>query len=138
MSTRRRRPVSIAGDGGDEADASAVSPCGDGTVAGAEVCGDGNTTNGDGCSSRCVVESGWSGAGQPSTCHARGECTSSTLCRNGGTCTIPRMDTLASARRVTAEPTARPTSTIAPAAHARTAGTCTDGVEELHLPVRPG
>lgn len=30
--------------------------CGDGLVSGAEACDDGNTTNGDGCSSTCTVE----------------------------------------------------------------------------------
>ncbi len=34
--------------------------CGNGKLASPEVCDDGNITNGDGCSSTCVEESGWS------------------------------------------------------------------------------
>ncbi len=33
--------------------------CGDGIVSGTEQCDDGNTTSGDGCSSTCQVEPGW-------------------------------------------------------------------------------
>lgn len=78
--------VGDAGGVGNDTDASAVTPCGDGTVAESEGCDDGNTTNGDGCSSRCVVESGWECAGQPSACHVRGDCASKP-CQNGGACT---------------------------------------------------
>ena len=44
--------------------------CGDGvinTTAG-EVCDDGNTMDGDGCSSTCAVETGFTCMGEPSTC----------------------------------------------------------------------
>jgi cysteine-rich repeat protein len=34
--------------------------CGDAKLAGLEQCDDGNTVNGDGCSSACKIESGWS------------------------------------------------------------------------------
>ncbi|MEP7123021.1 MAG: DUF4215 domain-containing protein, partial [Byssovorax sp.] len=43
--------------------------CGDGTKSGSEGCDDGNTVNGDGCSSTCVVEAGYTCTGTtPSTC----------------------------------------------------------------------
>lgn len=45
--------------------------CGDGLVTGAEKCDDHNTTNNDGCSSSCVIETGFAcSSGQPSTCWA--------------------------------------------------------------------
>jgi cysteine-rich repeat protein len=43
--------------------------CGDGVVEGSERCDDGNTLNGDGCSSSCQVESGWTcNADSPTNC----------------------------------------------------------------------
>lgn len=33
--------------------------CGDGVIEGSETCDDGNSSNGDGCSATCQVESGW-------------------------------------------------------------------------------
>jgi cysteine-rich repeat protein len=48
-----------------------VAPlCGDGYVDPdfAEGCDDAETVDGDGCSSTCQVESGWSCSGQPSSC----------------------------------------------------------------------
>jgi cysteine-rich repeat protein/parallel beta-helix repeat protein len=42
--------------------------CGNGAVEGTEACDDGNTSNGDGCSSTCTIESGYGCAGQPSVC----------------------------------------------------------------------
>ncbi|TMA57855.1 MAG: DUF4215 domain-containing protein, partial [Deltaproteobacteria bacterium] len=42
--------------------------CGDGLVEGSEQCDDGNTANGDGCSSICTLESGFSCSGNPSVC----------------------------------------------------------------------
>jgi fibro-slime domain-containing protein len=51
--------------------------CGDGKVAGNEQCDDGNTTNGDGCSSTCAVETGY-------TCPTAGTlCTRLAYCGNG-------------------------------------------------------
>lgn len=44
------------------------STCGDGTVAGTEACDDGNTTDDDGCSGTCTVESGYTCSGAPSVC----------------------------------------------------------------------
>ncbi|MGH7436169.1 MAG: DUF4215 domain-containing protein, partial [Polyangiaceae bacterium] len=38
---------------------SPANVCGDGTVAGNEQCDDGNTTSGDGCSSTCALEAGY-------------------------------------------------------------------------------
>ena len=46
----------------------ASSTCGNGIVQGTEQCDDRNTNNGDGCSSICQVEQGYSCTGQPSTC----------------------------------------------------------------------
>jgi cysteine-rich repeat protein len=57
----------------------AVAACGggapNGTCNGSEECDDGNATNGDGCSSTCLIETGFScdcpgGGGGPSTCPA--------------------------------------------------------------------
>jgi cysteine-rich repeat protein len=45
------------------------SACGDGIVQGSEACDDGNGASGDGCSSSCTVESGWSCSGNPSVCN---------------------------------------------------------------------
>lgn len=42
--------------------------CGDGQVTGNESCDDTNTDNGDGCSSSCAIESGYSCNGEPSQC----------------------------------------------------------------------
>jgi cysteine-rich repeat protein len=43
--------------------------CGNGVLTTGEVCDDGNTTNGDGCSSSCMPESGWTcTTGSPSLC----------------------------------------------------------------------
>lgn len=42
--------------------------CGNGIVEGTEGCDDGNTANGNGCSSICEVESGWTCDGNPSVC----------------------------------------------------------------------
>ncbi|MBF0492396.1 MAG: DUF4215 domain-containing protein [Deltaproteobacteria bacterium] len=42
--------------------------CGDGKIENAEACDDGNKVNGDGCSSNCIVESGYTCTGTPSKC----------------------------------------------------------------------
>lgn len=52
------------------ANAGAVVACGNGSVEGGESCDDGNTSDGDGCSSDCTTEIGWSCSGAPSTCTA--------------------------------------------------------------------
>lgn len=44
------------------------STCGDGIVTAPEACDDGNGTDGDGCSSACVVEGGYQCTGSPSVC----------------------------------------------------------------------
>ncbi len=51
--------TTVCGNGIDDPDENAIP--------GTE-CDDGGETNGDGCSSLCLVESGWSCAGSPSTC----------------------------------------------------------------------
>ncbi len=53
------------GDGGG-ADGGAT--CGDGVVTAPETCDDGNSTSGDGCSSTCQVEDGWTCPGAPQAC----------------------------------------------------------------------
>jgi cysteine-rich repeat protein len=45
------------------------SVCGDGVLEGAEACDDGSTLNGDGCSSECIIESGYICVGEPSECN---------------------------------------------------------------------
>ncbi|NTX40266.1 tandem-95 repeat protein [Myxococcus sp. CA033] len=42
--------------------------CGDGVIGGVEICDDGNQLSGDGCSSVCKVEPGYTCTGQPSIC----------------------------------------------------------------------
>jgi len=59
-------PPVLVGDGG--IDGGMV--CGNGLIDQAESCDDGNKTDGDGCSSACKVEPGWSCSGQPSACEA--------------------------------------------------------------------
>jgi len=49
-------------------DEGACGVCGNGVIEGVEECDDGGTTDGDGCSSACMVESGYMCAGQPSVC----------------------------------------------------------------------
>ncbi|WP_323389814.1 hypothetical protein [Myxococcus qinghaiensis] len=53
---------------------------GDGVRGGAEVCDDGNPLLGDGCSSVCQVETGYTCAGQPSVC--TDTCTWGEVCVN--------------------------------------------------------
>ncbi|MEZ4401051.1 MAG: DUF4215 domain-containing protein [Kofleriaceae bacterium] len=45
-----------------------VATCGDGQRTGGEACDQGNTTSGDGCSSTCDIEPGWTCTGTPSVC----------------------------------------------------------------------
>ena len=42
--------------------------CGNGIIEASETCDDGDTIDGDGCSSACQVEPGWSCEGEPSVC----------------------------------------------------------------------
>ncbi len=61
--------------------------CGDGVVSSNEACDDSDGDSGDGCSSTCTVESGYSCTGTPSTCSA--VCGDSIIagsesCDNGG------------------------------------------------------
>lgn len=42
-----------------------VIVCGDAIIEGSEVCDDGNIINGDGCSSTCTVEFGYTCTGSP-------------------------------------------------------------------------
>lgn len=56
-------------------DTSGCYECGNGLIEGPEVCDDENTGDDDGCSSSCVIESGWSCVGEPSVC--------TELCGNG-------------------------------------------------------
>ncbi len=66
----------VGGNGGP-CTAAAKNVCGDGVIAGLEECDDGNTSSGDGCSSTCSVESGY-------TCPAAGKaCTKIAYCGDG-------------------------------------------------------
>ncbi len=49
-------------------DSSACYTCGDGNIEGPEACDDNGTTSGNGCSSACAVESGYTCTGEPSSC----------------------------------------------------------------------
>ena len=52
---------------------SCVSKCGDGIVVSGELCDDNNTRSGDGCSSTCAVETGYTCSGnKPSRCNPNG------------------------------------------------------------------
>jgi len=67
----------------------ATVSCGDGNLDTGEACDDGDTTSGDGCSSTCVVETGYACTGEPSVCLS-GACGDSILqigeqCDNGDT-----------------------------------------------------
>ncbi len=42
--------------------------CGDGVLASGEACDDGNDSDGDGCTTACAVEEGYTCGGEPSTC----------------------------------------------------------------------
>jgi cysteine-rich repeat protein len=48
--------------------------CGDSTIGTTEDCDDGNTAKGDGCGADCLIESGFTCTGQPSTCVDVDEC----------------------------------------------------------------
>jgi len=62
--------------------------CGDGVRDGDELCDDGATTAGDGCSATCIVESGYTCSGSPSTCSDIDECTTNNGgCSANATCT---------------------------------------------------
>jgi cysteine-rich repeat protein len=67
-------PAGASAGGGGSAAGRPAPVCGDGVVDGAtEACDDGNIAPGDGCSTTCTVEAGWScasAAGSPSTCVA--------------------------------------------------------------------
>ena len=53
----------------------AATICGNGIVQAGEQCDDGNTSNGDGCSSTCQIQSGFTCSGSPSVC--------TTICGDG-------------------------------------------------------
>ncbi|HZV71223.1 MAG TPA: DUF4215 domain-containing protein [Saprospiraceae bacterium] len=48
--------------------------CGNGVIEGGESCDDGGENNGDGCSSTCMIEPGWSCFGTPSVCIQTSAC----------------------------------------------------------------
>jgi len=50
-----------------------LSTCGNGVVEGDEECDDGDSRDGNGCSSSCKVESGWTCTGSPSKCVKGGD-----------------------------------------------------------------
>ncbi|MCE9672855.1 Ig-like domain-containing protein [Myxococcus stipitatus] len=52
----------------DAVETSLRAVCGDGAIDGSELCDDGNPRSGDGCSSTCEVEPGYTCTGEPSIC----------------------------------------------------------------------
>ncbi len=46
------------------------STCGDGVLDAGEACDDGNSTNTDGCTNECAIQTGYACRGTPSVCHA--------------------------------------------------------------------
>src|SRR5262249_15233996 len=56
------------GGGTDGGDGGMMPVCGDGIVDMTEPCDDGNTMSGDGCSSTCQIETGFTCMGMPSQC----------------------------------------------------------------------
>ncbi len=60
--------------------------CGDGVIEDPETCDDGNPNGGDGCSSFCLVESGYECTGEPSACTDIDECLAFP-CDPNATCT---------------------------------------------------
>jgi cysteine-rich repeat protein len=60
----QKTPGSTFTEGGE-----ALASCGNGVIDAGEQCDDGNIVSGDGCSTTCTIESGWTCAGQPSVCH---------------------------------------------------------------------
>ena len=66
-----------------------VSLCGNGAIDSGETCDDGDTSSGDGCSASCLIETGFTCSGQPSTCTVISSCPSYcvSLNYNTGYCT---------------------------------------------------
>ncbi|MEK6840441.1 MAG: myxococcus cysteine-rich repeat containing protein [Nanoarchaeota archaeon] len=66
-----------------------VGNCGNGAIETGETCDDGDAASGDGCSSTCQIESGWSCTGQPSQCYIVNSCPSycTSLSYGSGFCT---------------------------------------------------
>ncbi len=68
-----------------------ASVCGNGMIESGEACDDGNTTNGNGCSSTCTVETGYTCTGSPSQCSANSTGGSGGIKSNGdGTVTVSK------------------------------------------------
>eukprot|EP00163_Fabomonas_tropica_P005646 TRINITY_DN1525_c0_g1_i2.p1 TRINITY_DN1525_c0_g1~~TRINITY_DN1525_c0_g1_i2.p1 ORF type:complete len:3023 (-),score=588.09 TRINITY_DN1525_c0_g1_i2:123-9191(-) len=61
--------------------------CGNGVIQTGEVCDDNNPNSGDGCSSTCQVEPGWTCSGAPSTCSNIDECAPTNPCGANADCT---------------------------------------------------
>ena len=79
-----------AGSTSDTATVSVNTPtvCGDGAIQSPnsnnqyETCDDGDTSSGDGCSSSCQIETGWTCNGEPSVCVPVDQCVGISLCSN--------------------------------------------------------
>jgi len=77
----------IAGAGGSGGQGGATDTCGNQIVESMEECDDGDVTDGDGCSSSCVLEPGWNCSGMPTICTEIDECADQTdNCDNNATC----------------------------------------------------
>lgn len=70
-----------------------VSNCGNGVIDAGEKCDDGQSPplDGDGCSSSCTIESGWTCSGEPSVCGGDTDCNSNCIISDyeSGTCISP-------------------------------------------------
>jgi MYXO-CTERM domain-containing protein len=62
--------------------------CGDGKLGVGEACDDLNTASGDGCSSACAVETGWSCENEPSSCAPIAECATDDDCGTKQRCDV--------------------------------------------------
>jgi len=69
-STRRNTGSTVTEGGGSVSRGPIKASCGDKLVLLKETCDDGNTISGDGCSSACAAEAGYTCYGQPSECFA--------------------------------------------------------------------
>lgn len=75
-------------DDGDGVNGSCGAECGDSVLQVGESCDDGDQTAGDGCSTTCSVEGGWTCTGEPSVCTqncGNGALDAGELCDDGDT-----------------------------------------------------
>ena len=95
---------SVTASSGDLVVTQAVPPplCGNGAITSGETCDDGDTSSGDGCSSTCQTESGWTCNGQPSVCTLNPPVCGNGVCNAGENSTSCPQDCPAPACQITA------------------------------------